>query len=167
MLEKTIKLKTLIIWDVFFILVLYMVPTLSHLASVPLYKFEPMRCVLLANLLVTGNKKNAYFMSMTLPLFSFCVGGHPIYIKALLMTIELFTNVLLFDIISNRQKNYSVVIAISIILSKLLYYLLKYLSIVLGFLAGPLITTNLFVQFVVIVMIVFIYSRYSDKYCVK
>lgn len=89
-----------------------------------------MRCVLLLNLLLTGNKKNAYIMAVTLPLFSFFVGGHPVSAKAILMAAELSANVFLFDMLSGRIKNAAIAVFLLIVASKdlLHHQILDYLS---------------------------------------
>lgn len=106
--ERTVRIGTVALWDLATLGLLYLVPTLSHLTSIPFYRFEPMRCVLLLCLLFTGSKKNAYIMALTLPLFSFLAGGHPVLAKALLMAFELSANVLIFNILSRKVQGLTI-----------------------------------------------------------
>ena len=117
---KSVNYSTVFICDVIFLMLMYLIPTLSHLTSWPLYMFEPMRCVLLLNLLVLGNKKNAYLMAITLPLFSYFVGSHPVLVKSLIMTIELVMNIWLFDMFTRKVANCMLAMLLSILVSKAL-----------------------------------------------
>lgn len=164
---KTVKLETIVLWDLVIVGLFYMVPTLSHLTSIPFYRFEPMRCVLLLSLLLTGNKKNAYIMAVTLPLFSFFVGGHPFFAKALLMAAELSANVFLFYVFSKRIKNTAVAMFLSILASKMIYYIIKYGIISAGILDGPMVATGLMTQFIVAVVLSVAFWKFSEKVVYK
>lgn len=164
---KTVKLETIVLWDLVIVGLFYMVPTLSHLTSIPFYRFEPMRCVLLLNLLLTGNKKNAYIMAVTLPLFSFFVGGHPVFAKALLMAAELSANVFLFDVLSRRIKNAAVAMFFSIVASKVFYYIIKFGIISIGLLDGPMVATGLMTQLIVAIVLSVAFWKFSEKVVFK
>jgi len=161
--SKTIRFETIVIWDLVVLGLFYMVPILSHLTSVPFYRFEPMRFVLLLNLLLTGNKKNVYFMAVTLPLFSFFVGGHPVFAKALLMVAELSANVFLFDVLSKKIKNAAIAMFLSIVASKVFYYIIKFGIISVGLLDGPMIATGLLTQLIVAVVLSVAFWKFSEK----
>lgn len=160
---KTVKLETIVLMDLVIVGLFYLVPTLSHLTSLPLYRFEPMRCVLLLSLLLTGNKKNAYVMAVTLPLFSFLVGGHPVFVKALLMAVELSANIFLFDLISRKVKSTAGAMFIAILASKALYYLIKYGVLAFGLLEGPMIATGLFTQLIVAVVLSVGFWKFQER----
>lgn len=160
---KQSRLEYIIILDMMFIGVLYLVPTLSHLTSIPFYRFEPMRCALLLNLLFSGNKNNAYIMAVTLPLFSFFIGGHPVFAKALLMAAELSANVFLFDVLSRRIKNKAVAMVLSILASKVFYYIIKFGIISVGILKGPMVATGLMTQLIVAVVLSVAFWKFSEK----
>lgn len=163
-MEKSIRLHSIVLLDFVVVLLFYMVPTLSHLTSIPLYKFEPMRCALLLNLLLTGNKKNAYIMAITLPLFSFLVGGHPFFLKTLLMALELSINVLLFFYLLRRINNSALSILLAVVLSKVAYYILKIGLIKMGFFVSPLFTTSPLIQLLLVVIIALTFWFYQDKF---
>ena len=160
---KTVRLETIVLSDLLVVGLFYMVPTLSHLTSIPFYRFEPMRCVLLLNLLLTGNKKNAYIMAVTLPLFSFFVGGHPVFVKALLMAVELSANIFLFDIISRKVKNTAGAMFIAIFVSKTLYYIIKYGVLTFGFMEGPMVATGLLTQMIVAAVLSVSFLKFQER----
>lgn len=164
---KTVKLETIVLWDLVIVGLFYMVPTLSHLTSIPFYRFEPMRCVLLLNLLLTGNKKNAYIMAVSLPLFSFIVGGHPVFAKASLMAAELSANVFLFDELSMKLKNPAIAMFLSIVASKVFYYIIKFGIISVGILDGPMVATGLMTQLIVAVVLSVAFWKFSEKVVYK
>ena len=164
---KTIRLETIVVWDLVIVGLFYMVPTLSHLTSIPLYRFEPMRCALLLNLLLTGNKKNSYIMAVTLPLFSFFIGGHPVFAKAFLMAAELSANVFLFDELSRTIKNSALVMFLSIVASKVFYYIIKLGIISVGILDGPMVATGLLTQCIVAVVLSVAFWKFSEKVVYK
>ena len=82
--------------DAVALLFVYLVPTLSHLTSLPFYMIDPMRGAVLGALLVSKDWKNGLVLALSLPLFSFAVSGHPVFPKCLLIAAELSVNVLLF-----------------------------------------------------------------------
>lgn len=164
---KTIKLENIVLWDLVIVGLFYMVPTLSHLTSIPFYRFEPMRCVLLLNLLLTGNKKNAYLMAITLPLFSFFVGGHPVFAKAPLMAAELSANVFLFYVLSRKIKNSAMAMFLSIVASKVFYYSIKFGIISVGLLEGPMVATGLMTQLIVAIVLSAAFWKFSEKVVYK
>ena len=124
---------------------IYITPALSHLISYPIYFFEPMRVFLIFTI-VHLKKKNAYLLALTLPLFSFIVSAHPSFVKMTLITFELSLNVFLFYLISERIKNSFFSLFISISISKLVYYSIKYLLINLSLLESSFISTPLLIQ---------------------
>ena len=148
-LTRTLKIESIILLDIVALGIMYFIPAISHLTSYPLYKLEPMRCVLLANLLLIGNKKNAYIMAATLPLFSFVVATHPVFLKSVIMAIELVANVVLFFWMSEKKMNIGIAMFVSIIASKLLYYALKLILIKAGVLSLSMVDTNILVQLIV------------------
>ncbi len=53
---------------------IYLVPTFSHLLSLPVYFIEPMRLMLILAMVHT-DKRNAYILALTMPLFSFIISA--------------------------------------------------------------------------------------------
>lgn len=152
-LTRTLKIESIILLDIIALGIMYFIPAISHLTSYPLYKFEPMRCVLLANLLLVGNKKNTCIMAATLPLFSYVVAMHPVFLKSVIMAIELVANVILFFWLSEKKLKTGIAMFISIMASKLLYYALKLILIKVGILSLSLVDTSIVVQLIVALII--------------
>jgi len=139
------KVLSLILLDLLGVLLIYFVPTLTHLISLPVYFIEPMRLMLILAMVHT-NKHNAYFLALTLPLFSFLISSHPVFLKVILISIELVLNVWLFYLLKDRIKQLFSSILLSIVLSKLAYYTFKFVLIKLAFLDSSLISTPLVIQ---------------------
>lgn len=136
-----------ILIDIAGLALIYLIPTLAHLTQMPIYFLEPMRLMLVLALVHT-NKRNAYVLAFTLPLFSFVISSHPVFIKMLMITVELALNVYLFYLYKKLMKKVFPAIVFSIISSKLIYYLMKYIVIGFGFLNSGLISTPLLIQLI-------------------
>jgi len=144
---STLRLNTKsIILDLFALAFIYFVPTLSHLLNIPIYLVEPMRIMLILALAHTS-KKNAYLIALTLPLFSFLISAHPNIFKALIMTMELLLNVWLFYKLSAKVNKFIAIFS-SIVISKVVYYLLKFGLISFAVLQTGLISTPIYLQII-------------------
>lgn len=138
-----------VLFDLLALVFIYFVPALSHMLALPVYFIEPMRLVLILAMVHT-NRRNAYLIALTLPLFSFLVSAHPAFYKMGLISLELVLNVWLFYFIADRMKNKFVSMTLAIIGSKLVYYLMKYLFISVVLIEGSLISTPIWFQFIMI-----------------
>ncbi|HSW68442.1 MAG TPA: hypothetical protein VLH16_07670 [Bacteroidales bacterium] len=139
----------------------YFVPALSHLIGFPLYLVEPMRIMLILAMVHT-TKRNAYLLAITLPLFSWLVSGHPVLFKMGIIAAELVLNVWLFYFLANRFKNRPVAILLSIVLSKGVYYLMKFGLLSAALLEGSLVSTPLYFQAIITLIFtgyIFLWSR--------
>lgn len=134
--------------DVVLLAALYFLPSLSHVTAVPLYMLEPMRIALIIALLFT-NRANAYFIAFTIPLASALITGHPTPFKALLMGIEFSALVACYGYLvqSVRIPAFAALTA-AILLSKVLYYSMKFAALNAGLLTGSLVSTPLQTQMV-------------------
>jgi hypothetical protein len=148
------KIKN-IVFDVTALMAIYLVPTVSHLLSLPVYYLEPMRIMLILAIVHTS-RRNAYLIAITLPLFSFLVSAHPSLIKTSLITGELLLNIWLFFFLSEKLSNKSLSIFLSIIASKIFYYPVKFLLISSVLLTGELISTPMYIQ----IIMLFVFSGY-------
>ena len=146
-LNRKAIIKSAII-DSLAVILIYLLPAFSHMLSFPLYLVDPMRIVIIFALAHT-ERKNVYLLALTLPVFSFVISAHPVFVKSLLITIELLFNVWLFYFLSSRIKSSLPAIVISIFSSKLLYYLLKFIFIKLLLIDSALISTPIWIQVVV------------------
>ena len=149
---------------------IYFIPALSHLVSFPLYYIDPMRIMVILAIAHT-NKRNAYVLAITLPLFSMLVTGHPILFKSFLMAVELCLNVFLFYRVSKIIENKFTSMLISIIVSKLIYYVLKFALISTAVINLDLFSTPLLLQLFVSVLFsgylfMVLYRRQFDAFLV-
>ncbi len=162
---NTIALKKInykdTLYDLFALAFIFLVPTFSHLTLFPLYYFEPMRILLLASIVHTS-KRNVYLLTFLLPIFSFIISSHPSFYKAWLISTELTINVFLFLFLIKIFKNVFLPMIISVLVSKIFYYLTKYLLIQFGLINGELISTPILYQ-VLVTLIVTIYVGFFYK----
>lgn len=136
-----------ILFDIIAITFIYFVPAISHLLSLPVYLIEPMRLMLILALVHT-TKQNAYILAITMPLFSFLISSHPVFSKMLLITFELGLNVFLFHLLVSKFKHTFLPILLSILGSKIIYYILKFGLIQFAILKSGLISTPILIQIV-------------------
>ncbi|MBW6490305.1 MAG: hypothetical protein K0B15_03815 [Lentimicrobium sp.] len=127
------------------LLLIYFTPALSHLFNFPMYLIEPMRLMLILAI-VHSDRRNAYLLAVTLPLFSFAISAHPVFYKMLLISAELTLNVWLFFLLKSRMKNDFAAMLSAIILSKLAYYLFKFIFISIALIGPGLISTPIWIQ---------------------
>ena len=146
-----LKIKNLI-FDLIAILAIYLVPAISHLFSFPVYYLEPMR-IMLVLAIVHTSRKNAYLIALTLPLFSLLVSAHPSIIKSSLITGELLVNVWLFFLLSEKISNKMLSMLLSITVSKIFYYVLKFLLINSVIMNGNLFSTPVYIQIVMLFLL--------------
>jgi len=144
-----------IVFDLTALTAIYLVPAISHILSFPVYYLEPMRVMLILAIVHT-TRKNAYLIALTLPLFSLIISAHPSLIKTSLITGELLLNVWLFFFLSKKLSNKSLNIFLSIIASKIFYYLFKFLLITSVLMNGDLISTPIYIQ----IIMLFVFSGY-------
>ena len=134
--------------DVALLSALYLLPSFSHITALPLYMFEPMRVALLIALLFT-NRTNAYFIAFTIPMASAMVTGHPEPLKALLMGIEFSILVATYSYLVQLARIPAIAaLTAAIVLSKVIYYTMKFAALNAGLLAGGLISTPLQTQLI-------------------
>lgn len=130
--------------DVSALACIYFLPALSHMFGIKLYLLEPMRLMLVLALVHT-HRKNAFLLALTLPLFSFVVSAHPVFLKSLLIAAELTVNVALFYLLLKRLPTFIAIFG-AIWMSKLFYYGLKYVGILLVWPGDSLVGTPLPLQ---------------------
>ncbi|MCK5076917.1 MAG: hypothetical protein KAR38_11100 [Calditrichia bacterium] len=156
---------TVTVVDFTMLCLLYVTPAFSHLVSLPIYLFDPMRIFLFLAAGLT-NKKNTYFLALTLPIFSFFISGHPFFIKSILIAGELLLNVYLFYLIKEKIGQTYLALGLSILISKILYYFGKFILIKSMLIEGKLITTPFIYQFVVILLVPILFigvKKFKEK----
>lgn len=153
------NLKTLVI-DFIGLLLVYFLPELSGLLNFPFYLFEPMRVMIIISIVHTS-RNNSYLLALLLPLISFVLSNHPSIAKTFILSGDLLLNVFLFYFLK-KWYNVFLSMALSITLSKLAYYLAKYLMIQFSLIEGGLISTPIESQ-VIMILILSIYSHLTGK----
>lgn len=153
-----IKLQRIVLSDIFIFCLIYFIPTFSHMIAFPIYQLDPMRIAVLGSLIFLASKKNAYLLALTLPLFSYFVGGHPVILKSVLITTELIVNLIVLSRLELKLGYNFWTILSSIIVSKIMYYGLKYISISMGLLDTSLFDTKIVLQLSVAVLISLTYT---------
>lgn len=163
--QSVLSYKVITIDFCIVLLLLYVIPSLSHLTAIPFYLMDPMRIMVLGSFLfLKENKYNALLLAISLPLVSFLFSGHPVFPKNILISMELAINVLLISFLTKRSDKIFIPVFVSIILSKIVYYLAKWFLIMGGALSTNIVDTNLLIQLVVALVLSSLYSKYYKHY---
>lgn len=131
--------------DFLLMLFIYLAPAISHLFAFPIYYLDPMRIALVVTLIYT-TKKNSFLIALTLPLFSFFISSHPQIMKAFLLSAELLINLSLFFLLEKKIKNLFTAFLLSVIVSKIIYYIIKLSFINFGLIDDKLFSTPIYFQ---------------------
>lgn len=162
-LDKIFSVRNILV-DIVILSCVYFIPALAHVSPFQLYLLDPMRIFLLAGFLLSRQHSNAYFLAVTIPLFSALITGHPTFFKAILIATELSINLLLFIQLINRTKlNAALLMFISIVGSKIVYYMLKFVFIEVGLIEMELIATNLWIQLATTVFVTAVFYMIWTK----
>lgn len=133
------------------VLFIFFVPALSHLTALPIYLIEPMRLAVILAVVYTS-KRNAFIVALTLPIFSFLVSAHPVFLKSFLIMAELILNVALFFFMKKKIKNDFISMLFSISISKTFYYSVKIVLINSLLINSDLISTPIYIQLVTMML---------------
>ncbi len=161
--KLTIKISSSLLLDILAVLFIIFMGDISKLIGYPLYVLDPMRMMLILAFAFTP-RWNGWILALLLPFASYFFGYHPSITKTSLMAIELLMNVWLFWFLLDKTKMSLLAILISIVFSKVVYYLLKFICIEMGWLSGELVTTPIDIQvittlaFSVFVIIVYLFN---------
>ncbi len=124
-----INVSSRTLWiDLLILGAIVMVPGISHLLGFSLQAIEPMRIALFAGMLLVNDRRNAYLLALLIPLFSTIATGFPMGGKCALMAVELICNVAVFEFAKSRLSVFQSML-LAIVLSKMLYYGLKFLVV--------------------------------------
>jgi hypothetical protein len=72
--------------------------------------------------------------------------GHPIFIKAILISLELVINIIILLVCLHQKWNFFISLVCSIIISKVCYYFMKYCAISFGLIDTELFSTGILLQ---------------------
>lgn len=150
LIDNKEKVKIFIL-NILAITFIYFVPAISHLLSFPIYLIEPLRVMLILSVAHT-KKENAYFLALTLPIFSFLVSGHPLFPKMIIIITELVLNVWLFHYFNKKAGNPFFSMLISIVASKIYYYILQYIFIRTALLSSDIGEHSLYIQAIITII---------------
>ena len=156
--------------DAFFIALACLMPVLAHRTAFPLHYFDPLRLLVLSGLFWTASRRNACLLALLLPLFAFSVSGYPLPLKGVLIGCELVVNVLLFALLNRKMRSVFMPMFLSILLSKVVYYLLKWCAVSMGLLDTSVSGTPLLPQLIAALSFSLIFAvvarrSHPDKTC--
>jgi hypothetical protein len=140
-------------------------PTISNSLNFPVYLFDPMRIIVVVALVHTS-RRNAYLLAIILPILSFILSNHPSLIKTGILLGDLMLNIFLFFYLTKFIVNKFLLMVISIVLSKMAYYVVKFICIKLSLLTGDLIATPIEYQ-VAIIIVLSGYVYFVNKFSLK
>ncbi len=162
-LEKKKVLVKNSVLDLFAVAFIYLIPTVSHLFSYPFYIFDPMRMMLILAV-AHSTKRNTFLLALSLPLISFIISAHPVFLKALLMTGELTINVFFFYLLQKKFSTTLLSMFASIIIAKVFYYAGKVLLVNFSFLKMDIVSTSILLQLIMAsVFSVYVYLIWKNK----
>jgi hypothetical protein len=139
------KVYISVIFDIMAVAFIFLLPAFSHMLAFPLYLIDPMRIALILSIVIT-NRKNAYLIAFLLPIVSFMISSHPLFYKVLLISSELVLNTWLFYILFSKTRKLFISAFLSIIASKIFYYIVKFAIIYFAIEKVELISTPLYIQ---------------------
>ena len=160
-------LLRLAIVDVALVVLACLVPTLSHITALPLYRLNPMLLFILSGMLLVADRRNAVALALLLPLVSMLVVGMPAPAKALCMIVEYSAVVLLYTVAERRFALRTspwltmLVLLVAMLVGKLLFYALKAMIIAPDVLVGTPILLQASV--VLVSAVVFGYLLYRQS----
>ena len=162
--EKKTSVFNELAWIIVGSISVVLIPTISHLIDLPLYKVNPMHWIIyLFCLSNTRSISSITILSLSLPLISLLTSGHPALPKAGLIGMELFIYGSIFNAFYHRKYmglfgTYIFSKTVGIII----YYAMKSIFLKNGLLMGSLISGSIYAQLVVsigIIAVLYMISR--------
>ena len=152
-ISKTDSMARTVVIDLSLLCVMCLVPTLSHVFTLPLYILNPMLMCLLAGVLLVDSRANAYILAVLMPVVSMLITGMPIPPKAMCMVVELASVVAVLHLLENKVPHFIAVMS-AVLAGKVVFYLFKALVLT----PAVLFETNIVVQIIVAVAIAGVYA---------
>ena len=132
---KTISIFKYAALDVALVGLACLIPTMSHLFAVPLYKANPMLLLLLTGMLMNRDWKNTLLLAVAMPLASSLLTGMPAAGKVVCMMAELVMVALVFNELKDKMHTLAAVL-LAIVSAKMVYYALKAIVVAPAVLVG-------------------------------
>lgn len=151
----------IVIVDTILVSLVLIVPIVVHALGMSTRFIEPMRISLFASVFIVSDKRNSYLLAATLPLISMCVTGIPMWYKAVLMSFELSANIFLYYHLCSKKVNPFSAVLLSIIISKAIYYFIKYILIQLAIFHQEALIGNVIPQLFVALSIAIIFYIFT------
>lgn len=145
--KVTLNILTSFLLDILAVLFIIYLGDISKSVSYPMYILDPMRMMVILAIAFTP-RWNGWILALMLPFVSYSLGAHPHLVKTSIMAAELLLNVWLFWFLLDKIKMSTLAILLSILFSKAVYYLLKFICLQIGWLSGDLISTPLDIQII-------------------
>jgi hypothetical protein len=133
-------------------LLIYILPEISSLLDIHFYLFEPIRVIIIIAIVHTS-KENAHILALLLPAASYLFSNHPSVIKTFILSGDLLLNIFLYFSLIKFKVNKFLLMSMCIVVSKLAYYLAKYLLIQFSVLGGELVATPLYIQILIVIIL--------------
>ncbi len=123
-ISKTKGVARYMIMDVAVVTAACLIPTMSHLTALPLYRLNPMLALLLVGMLLGKDWRNALVLAVLMPAVSCLIVGMPSAPKMVCMVAELATVAGLFYVLNRRWAVLPSVL-VAVLAAKVVYYALK------------------------------------------
>lgn len=157
------RVHNAILSDCLFVFLAVCMSMKFHLTCYPIRLFEPMRLLLLCSLLLCDDRRSALLLAFIMPLSSCLVVGCPMLTFACLMSWEFAINILMFFLLKSKIENNFLSMSLAILISKLVYYGLKYSLILFGILNTDVFSTPALVQLCIVLMTSGLFTVASSK----
>lgn len=133
-----------------------LIPILSHLAAIPLYKFNPMLIVIMAGMLIVNDSRNMYLLAVLIPLVTSLVTGMPSLAGAVCIMIEYAVVITMFVLFKDKSSwvKAFVAILVSMMVARVVYYIAKWLILS----PEKIINTPLLLQSIVTVVTAILFA---------
>ena len=123
-MDKTRTITTFVALDILLVAAACLIPAVSHLLAVPLYKLNPMLALLLTGMLLGRDWRNALVLAVLMPVVSCLAVGMPTVPKMVCMVAELAVVAVMAGWLL-RHWNALPAVLTAVVAGKVVYYLLK------------------------------------------
>ncbi len=150
------SITRILVADVLVILCFYITITVAHILPFPLYKLDPMKIIVLVTV-IYSTRWNSVAIAAALPVLSFLSTGHPVFPKFLIMSSELMVFAFVLSSFRIRQLKGIISFLSAVLISKILYYMIKSGVIAMGYLDQAFIPSDFYTQIQALVISALVY----------